>query len=185
MQIKLGIFANVHQWLVAAAVVFSHVACATGIDPIEFQLPADEFKQGCAVLFEAASTATDEDRLGTPPLEINVTWKCNGLPSQLLDTYGIEGGSPKIVTSFIRNRSQLVVAAKWHICSPASDFCGDLYRIFLYQYMESSESDGFIKIDSLKDKELTGMEGIKNGRKVSFPLRSKEAINAALDQLER
>ncbi|EHC5874199.1 hypothetical protein JR782_005084 [Salmonella enterica subsp. enterica serovar Eastbourne] len=77
------------------------------------------------------------------------------------------------------------MAAKWHICSPASDFCGDLYRIFLYQYMESSESDGFIKIDSLKDKELTGMEGIKNGRKVSFPLRSKEAINAALDQLER
>jgi len=185
MKRKMGVFANIRQWPVVATLAFPYVTYASDVNSIESQLPADEIKQGCYVLFESASAVADEDSLGTPPQEINVKWKCDDLPSQLLDTYEIEGGAPKIVTSFIRNRSHIVVVAKWHICSLTSDFCGYLYRIFLYQYVERSEGNDFINTHKMKGEKLTGMEGIRDGKRVSFPLRSKEAINAALDRLER
>ncbi|WP_156882726.1 hypothetical protein [Pseudomonas sp. CF161] len=134
MQGKLDINSKTRKWLVILAFLTPGVTYGDKASPNTLTLSAGELSSGCSNVFKPMPATLDEESLGAPSTEINVSWICDGAPEVLVDTYKVEGGSPDVFTTFVREKETLVVCAKWHICSRASDFCGDLYRVFLYRY---------------------------------------------------
>lgn len=183
MQGKLDINSKVRKWLVILAFLTPDVTYGDKASPNTLTLSASELSSGCSIVFKPMPATLDEESLGAPLTEINVSWICDGAPEVLVDTYKVEGGSPEVFTAFIRKKQTIVVGAKWHICSRASDFCGDLYRVFLYRYTGKGGNPQFKNSSFVLGEKQSGLDGTIDGKKASFPLRSQDAITAELELL--
>lgn len=112
---------------------------------------------------------------------IDLMWNCNGRPLKLIDQYGVNGGSPEIVTLFFRKKRRLVVLVRWTIDSHAADFQGDIYEVHVYAY---DKDNTFVDQKTINARFGNGLDGAINGRNVYFKFKNAALIRKKLDLID-
>ncbi|WP_420995073.1 hypothetical protein ACKI2N_007665 [Cupriavidus sp. 30B13] len=147
----------------------------TSASPTIETISADEIRPGCSVVFQHSKSSTS-------PRNVEIGWSCKDGTAVFFDSYEEEGSTPEITSAFTRRNKCIVVLAKWHIHSRASSFYGDIYRIFIYNHRDNRSDEPTFTRHELLGKNKVGWDGVKNGKRITFPLNSEDKINGELDK---
>lgn len=124
---------------------------------------------------------------GEPNLDIYISYRSKGQTQHAhLETIEPEGQAAEIKSIFTlreRNTSsrQLFIITSWPINHSSIGTSGTYYKV--YAYRASTREAGiaeFTRAIDVEDKLGSGLDGIREGVKVSFPYKDYESIRTAL-----
>lgn len=151
------------------------------IEKSSTDIPASAIRRGCSISFSKEYQPNPEDPLSNPPFSLIATWSCRDGERLPIDRYEINGSSPEIVTVLYWDRRDIVVLVKWPVSSAASDYSGDYYEVFAYQYEKGRDSSRFVIDRSVTDHFPAGFDGsTKDGNPVVYPFKEAASIRARL-----
>ena len=109
----------------------------------------------------------------------------------LVDEYGPQGRPAEILSAFTANadqdpRPELLVLVGWPIEHPALGTSATFYKVFAYDDRTQGNDQGgrrLVRLDQVMAALGEGLHGWREGKKVSFPLRSAGAIRQRLAAL--
>lgn len=190
MQAKMGSNARCEAWVVKGASTFL-LTCAFLSSPLLAQvrdvaspsIAGNDLRAGCKIVFPKDIKHSDSDPLSSGNFDIKVIWTCIGTHEITIDRYEIDGDSPEIVTVFFWKNQKTVILVKWSTNSQASDFQGDYYRVYVYDYKKNQGEKPFVSRNDIDKKFGEGWDGILNGRKVVYQYKDAKSIRSRLKKI--
>jgi hypothetical protein len=189
MQTKMGIDARSGAWMVKAASIFLF-ACALS-SPLLAQvgevasptISASSLREGCKIAFPKDVKYSHSDPLSSGSFDIRVMWMCVGSTDVEIDRYEIEGGSPEIVTVLFWKRQKAVILVRWSTNSQASDFQGDYYKVYVYDYNKNLTKKSFIRRGDIDKRFGEGWDGVLNGKQIVYKYKDAQSIKSRLKKI--
>lgn len=190
MQAKMGSDTRSKTWVVKSASTFlltcafiSNALSAQVRDIASSSILGNDLRAGCKIVFPKDNKRSDDDPLSTGNFEIEVIWTCIGTREITIDRYEIDGGSPEIVTVFFWKNQKTVILVKWPINLQASDFQGDYYKVYVYDYKKNQIEKPFVSRDDIDNKFGEGWDGILNDKKVVYRYKDAKSIKSRLRKI--
>lgn len=114
----------------------------------------------------------------------------DGYKDVYVGNIGQEGGPPIIESVFLANADadpdkELFVLVRWEIRHPGIDTLGNYYEARIYDNKPSHQGNGLRRLTSLEERIGTGLDGVQEGRKVSFPYKDAASIRKLLQQIQQ
>ncbi|MCD7099393.1 hypothetical protein [Stenotrophomonas sp. MMGLT7] len=96
-----------------------------------------------------------------------------------------EGGAAQIESVFTRDvdsdgQKELFVIARWEVSHPGLRTSGNFYRTYVYK--TSANGNSFSRMEQVERVIGSGMDGVREGRKVHYPYRDAGSIKKLLDK---
>lgn len=165
--------------------VIGMIGLSRATSQLQDEIPADTVRTGCSILFSKQFHIIAEDPLSNPLFDMWMEWRCRDGEAITIDKYEINGASPELEALFFWQENHIVTLVKWSVNSQSSDYVGNYYKIFSYQYERDQNGGAFTRNEDIMKKLPAGLEGrTKNGSRVIYPFKNETAIRKRLRTLK-
>ena len=76
-----------------------------------------------------------------------------------------------------------MILVKWSTNSQASDFQGDYYKVYVYDYKKTQIERPFASRDDIDKRFGEGWDGILNGKKIVYQYKDAKGIRSRLKKI--
>ncbi|WP_158940298.1 hypothetical protein [Burkholderia sp. S171] len=146
-------------------------------------ISANDLRKGCSIFFQKDFKYSDSDPLSSNIFNIQASWMCVGSQQIAIDRYEIEGSSPEILTVLFWKHQRAVILVRWATSSQASDFQGDYYRVYVYDYRKNNVKKPFVGRNDIDKRFGEGWDGILNGKKILYRYKDAKSIRSRLNKI--
>jgi hypothetical protein len=163
--------------------LFSNPVIAQIDEALSSTISATQLSAGCKIYFQKNIKHSDNDSLSSAGFDILSKWMCIGSHEMTIDQYEINGSSPVILTVLFWKHQKAVILVRWSTNSRASDFQGDYYKVYIYDYEKTNDKKPFTRRNDIDEKFGEGWDGILAGRKIVYQYKDAAKIRSRLEKI--
>jgi len=149
------------------------------------KIAADAVRAGCSVSFFEEPLQDLHNPSSGPLFNVKATWQCRDGEILSIDSYEVNGSSPKVVTVFYWQNREIVTLVRWSVNSKAADYVGDYYQVFIYKYVRSSKGANIVRDSTAMKAFPEGWDGVRrDGAPVIYAFKDAASIRKRLRAIQ-